>query len=236
MTNRRERALRAALTLVGALAISACGSARYPAYYALHFEPSAQAAVSERGIGSLTIKELQCPDYLCEGRIVYRPTPIEVSFYQYHRWAISPRAMVAEDLAQRVRARSLFTSVSGDGSRMATDFVLTGTLERLEEVDEARQVAALCTISAQLVGTRAGAVVWSGTATQRVPVEQRDVAGVVNGLATAVRATVDRLVTDRITPPRAGPLKKSSRPLARSEKSHSSSATHPARSPASSLC
>jgi hypothetical protein len=39
-------------------------------------------------------------------------------------------------------------------------------------------------------------VAWSGTATQRVPVEQRDVAGVVNGLATAVRATVDRLVTD----------------------------------------
>ena len=79
---------------------------------------------------------------------------------------------------------------------MATDFVLTGTLERLEEVDEARQVAALFTISAQLVGTRTGAVVWSGTATQRVPVEQRDVAGVVNGLAPAVRATVDRLVTD----------------------------------------
>jgi hypothetical protein len=29
-----------------------------------------------------------------------------------------------------------------------------------------------------------------------VPVDQRDVAGVVNGLATAVRATVERLVTD----------------------------------------
>ena len=196
MTNRRERAVRAALALLGALAISACGSARYPAYYTLHFEPSTQATASERGIGSLTIKELQCPDYLCEGRIVYRPTSIEVSFYQYHRWAISPRAMVAEYLAERVRARSLFTSVSGDESRMATDFVLTGTLERLEEVDEARQVAALCTISAQLVGTRTGAVVWSGTATQRVPVEQRDVAGVVNGLATAVRASVDRLVSD----------------------------------------
>jgi hypothetical protein len=39
-------------------------------------------------------------------------------------------------------------------------------------------------------------VVWSGTATERVPVEQRDVAGVVNGLAAAVRASVDRLVTD----------------------------------------
>ena len=196
MTNRRERALRAALTFIGALAISACGSARYPAYYALHFEPSTQAPASERGIGTLAIKELRCPDYLCEGRIVYRPTPAEVGFYQHHRWAISPRAMVAEYLAERVRARSLFTSVSGDESRMATDFVLTGTLERLEEIDEARQVAALSTISAQLVDTRTRAVVWSRMATERVSVEQRDVAGVVNGLATAVRVTVDRLVAD----------------------------------------
>ena len=196
MTNRHKRAVRAAFACICAVAISACGSARYPAYYTLHFEPSTQVAAAERGIGSLTIKELQCPDYLCEGRIVYRPTPIEVSFYQYHRWAISPRAMVAEYLAQRVRARSLFVSVSGDESRMATDFVLSGTLERLEEVDDARQVSAVCTISAQVVGSRTGAVVWSGTATERMPIERRDVPGVVNGLATAVRATVDRLVTD----------------------------------------
>ncbi len=196
MTNRREGALRAAFALIGALAIGGCGSARYPAHYILNFEPPAQAAAPERGMGTLAIKELRCPDYLCEGRIVYRPTAAEVGFYQYHRWAVSPRAMIEQYLAERVRARSLFVSVSGDESRMATDFVLSGTLERLEEVDEARQVAALCTISAQLVGTRTGAVAWSGTATQRVPVEQRDVAGVVNGLGAAVRATVDRLVTD----------------------------------------
>jgi ABC-type uncharacterized transport system auxiliary subunit len=79
---------------------------------------------------------------------------------------------------------------------MATDFVLSGTLERLEEMDEARQVSAVCTISAQLFANGTGTVVWSGTATERVSVEQRDVAGVVNGLAAAVRATVDRLVTD----------------------------------------
>jgi ABC-type uncharacterized transport system auxiliary subunit len=178
------------------LAISACGSARYPVYYTLHFEPSTQARTSERGMGTLAIKELRCPDYLCEGRIVYRPTPGEVGFYQYDRWAVSPRAMIAQYLAEDVRARSLFVGVSGDESRMATDFVLSGTLERLEEVDEARQVAAVCSISAQLVDTRTRAVVWSRMASERVPVEQRDVAGVVNGLAAAARATVDRLITD----------------------------------------
>jgi ABC-type uncharacterized transport system auxiliary subunit len=196
MRNRRERAMRFGLALVGALAISACGSARYPAYYTLHFEPSTQARASERAMGTLSIKELSCPDYLCEGRIVYRPTPAEVGFYQYHRWASSPRAMIAQYLAERVRVGSLFTSVSGDESRMATDFLLSGTLERLEEVDEDRQVVAVSTISAQLVDTRAGVVVWSGTAAERVPVQQRDMPGVVNGLGAAVRASVDRLVSD----------------------------------------
>lgn len=196
MRNRRERALRAAFACVGALAISACGSARYPAYYTLHLEPSTQARASERAMGTLAIKELSCPDYLCEGRIVYRATPAEVGFYQYHRWASSPRAMIAQYLAERVRARSFFTSVSGDESRMATDFLLSGTLERLEEVDEGRHVVAVSTISAQLVDTRAGVVVWSGTAAERVPVQQRDMPGVVNGLGAAVRASVDRLVSD----------------------------------------
>ena len=196
MRNRRERAMRAAFAFIGALAISACGSARYPAYYTLHLEPSTQARASERAMGTLAIKELSCPDYLCEGRIVYRATPAEVGFYQYHRWASSPRAMIAQYLAERVRVGSLFTSVSGDESRMATDFLLSGTLERLEEVDEARQVVAVSTISAQLVDTRAGVVVWSGTAAERVPVQQRDMPGVVNGLGAAVRASVDRLVSD----------------------------------------
>jgi ABC-type uncharacterized transport system auxiliary subunit len=210
MRNRRERAMRAAFAFVGALAISACGSARYPAYYTLHLEPSTQARASERAMGTLAIKELSCPDYLCEGRIVYRATPAEVGFYQYHRWASSPRAMIAQYLAERVRARSLFTSVSGDESRMATDFLLSGTLERLEEVDEGRQVVAVSTISAQLVDTRAGVVVWSGTAAERVPVQQRDMPGVVNGLGAAVRATVDRLVTDMELELGRGPV-----PLAR---------------------
>jgi ABC-type uncharacterized transport system auxiliary subunit len=194
MTNGSRRTIRAVAVCIGVLSSGACGTARYPAYYLLRFEPSARAAASERGVGTLAVNELRCPDYLCEGRIVYRPTPTEVAFYQYHRWAVSPRAMVAQHLAEGVRARSLFTSVWGYESRVAADFVLSGTLERLEEVDEGRDVVAICTMSAQLLDARTQVVVWSGTVTERVAVEQRDVAGVVDGLTTAVRASVDQLI------------------------------------------
>ena len=196
MTNRREGALRAAFALCGALAMGGCGSVHYPAHYTLNFEPSVQAPAPARSIGTVAVVELACPDYLCADRIVYRPTPTEVGFYEYHRWAVSPREMIAHHLADRVRARSLFARVSDADSHVATDFVLNGTIDRLEEVDEGRRVAAVCALSAQLRDTRTGSVVWSGTTTERVALEQRDVAGLVNGLTKAVRNSVDRLVVD----------------------------------------
>jgi ABC-type uncharacterized transport system auxiliary subunit len=196
MTDKWQRARRIVFAVVVASAITGCGSARYPAHYILNFEPSARASTPGRGTGTLAVRELRCPDYLCEGRIVYRATPSQVGFYQYHRWAVSPGAMIADYLAERIRARALFASVSGDESHVTSDFVLNGAIERLEEVDERRGVATVCTISAQLLDTRTGSVVWSGTTTERVAVERRDVAGVVNGLTTAVRTSVDRLVTE----------------------------------------
>jgi ABC-type uncharacterized transport system auxiliary subunit len=196
MTNRREGALRAAFALFGALAMAGCGSVHYPAHYTLNFEPSVRAPAPARSIGTVAVVELGCPDYVCADRIVYRPTPTEIGFYEYHRWAVSPREMIAHYLADRVRSRSLFTSVSDADSHLSTDFVLNGTIDRLEEVDDARRVAAVCVLSAHLRDTRTGSIVWSGTTTERVAVEQRDVPGVVNGLTTAVRNSVDRLVAD----------------------------------------
>jgi ABC-type uncharacterized transport system auxiliary subunit len=196
MTNRRQGALRAAFALFGALAMGGCGSVHYPAHYTLNFEPSLQAPAPVRSIGTVAIVELGCPDYLCADRIVYRPTPAEVAFYEYHRWAVSPREMVAHYLADRVRSRSVFASVTGADSHVATDFVLNGTIDRLEEVDDGRRVAAVCALSAQLRDIRTGSVVWSSTITERVPLGQRDVPGLVNGLTTAVRNSVDRLVAE----------------------------------------
>jgi ABC-type uncharacterized transport system auxiliary subunit len=82
---------------------------------------------------------------------------------------------------------------------METDYVLTGSIERLEEVDQGRDVRAVCTISAQLMDTRTGSVVWNHTASEAVPVEKRDVAGVVSGLSQAARIAVDRLVASVAT-------------------------------------
>src|ERR1051326_6508398 len=102
-----------AVALMGAVVLAGCGSIRYPATYVLNLPPPVpQPASSNDALGAVAIRELQCPEYLCEGRIVYRPSSEEVGFYEYHRWAMSPGQAITRYLVESLRARSLFKSVA----------------------------------------------------------------------------------------------------------------------------
>jgi uncharacterized lipoprotein YmbA len=180
---------------MGALVLAGCGSVRYPRSYVLNFPPPApRAALSNGALGPVAIREFRCPEYLCEGRIVYRPGPEEVGFYENHRWAMNPRQAITQYLENGLRTQSLFQSVTVRERGSEAAYVLSGSIQRLEEVDEGRDVHAVCTISAQLVDTRTRSVVWSHTASETVSVEKRDIAGVVSSLAAAAGTAADRLL------------------------------------------
>jgi ABC-type uncharacterized transport system auxiliary subunit len=126
--------------------------------------------------------------------VVYREEPHRIGFYDYHRWAVNPRTALTRVLADRIRASSLFESVTVAGSPARAAYLLRGEIERLEEVDEKPSVHAICTISAEVVDVKTETVSWTGTVSEMVPVQQRDVAGVVVALGVASRTVADRLV------------------------------------------
>ncbi|HEX2310969.1 MAG TPA: ABC-type transport auxiliary lipoprotein family protein [Vicinamibacterales bacterium] len=183
------------LAIAATAALTACGSVRYPAHYVLDIAPATPApAPSRSALGPLVVRELGCPPYLCEGRVVYREDPHRVGFYDYHRWAVDPRTALTRLLADRIRASSLFESVTIPGSPTRAAYLLRGEIERFEEVDEKTSVYAICTISAEVVDAKTGTTSWRGTVSETVPLQQRDVAGVVVGLSVASRTVADRLV------------------------------------------
>ena len=180
---------------LGALALFGCGTVHYPTSYVLTLAPPPpHTAPSKSALGPLGVREFRCPAYLSEGRIVYRPTPEEVGFYEYHRWAENPGQTITQYVEDGLRARSLFTSVAAHEHDSGAAYVLSGHIERLEEVDQGRDVRVVCTISAQLLDTRTRSVVWSHTASETVPVEKRDVRGVVSSLSAAARTAANRLL------------------------------------------
>ena len=133
-----------AATFVGALTLAGCGSVRYPTSYLLNLPaPTPQAAPTQAVLGAVAVREFRCPEYLCEGRIVYRPSAEEVGFYEHHRWAMSPRQAITQTMADALRAQSLFQTVALQERGIEPAYVLTGNIERLEEVDQGQDVRAV---------------------------------------------------------------------------------------------
>ena len=101
-----------ATAVMGALVLAGCGSVRYPSSYLLNLPaPAHQVAPPQTVLGPVAVREFRCPEYLCEGRIAYRPSPEEVGFYEYHRWAISPRQTITQSMADALQA-SRFSKAS----------------------------------------------------------------------------------------------------------------------------
>jgi uncharacterized lipoprotein YmbA len=183
------------VVFMGALVLAGCGSVRYPTSHVLNFPPPVRQPTPSNGaLGPVAIREFRCPEYLCEGRIAYRASPEEVGFYEYHRWAINPRQAITQYVEDVLRVQSLFKSVAVHERGSEAAYVLSGNIERFEEVDQGRDVRTICTISAQLLDTRTRSIVWSHTASETVQVEKRDMAGVVSSLSAAARMAADRLL------------------------------------------
>jgi ABC-type uncharacterized transport system auxiliary subunit len=102
--------------------------------------------------------------------------------------------MITDSIAGRIRTGGVFGSVESAKNAAGVRYVLTGAIERLEEVDDGRDVQAVVQLSAQLVDTRAQKTVWRHSEIASEPVSQRDVSGVVGSLSAATRRAIDALI------------------------------------------
>jgi ABC-type uncharacterized transport system auxiliary subunit len=189
--------LLSALALILAIvtALTGCGGKlRYPAYYTLNLPAPPDPPASESVRTSIAIREFQSPGYLRQGPIVYRTTPEEVGFYEYHRWATDPRTLVTSAVIDHLRASGQFSLVSMYDGRPNNDYVFSGRLEKLEEVDYESGVKVEVAMSAQITKAATGATVWSNAVSETGTVSQRDVRGVVSGMNRTVDLAINKLL------------------------------------------
>jgi len=196
MTTKR---LMTAYLIATALLMTGCaGKVRYPDYYTLAIAPTQTAALKDAAQQSSTVavRPFSTPAYLRQGRIVYRPTPQEVGFYDYHRWASDPGTVVTTGVIDSLRSANLFSVVEPYAGQEHPDYLLSGRLERLDEVDYKSGVQVEVKLSAQLINVRTGAALWAGAVTRTSEVSTRDVNSVVVAMSHAVQGSIDQLVAD----------------------------------------
>jgi ABC-type uncharacterized transport system auxiliary subunit len=168
---------------------------RYPNYYTLNLPAPPDPPVAENARAALAIRQFRAPAYLRQGSIIYKTSPEQIGFYAYHRWAMDPRDFVTNSIVDRLRASGAFARVQTyDGSR-DVDYVLSGRLEKLEELDYQGNVKVQVAISAEITSISTGAIVWSNVVSEIGEVDKHEVPAVVSEMNRTMERAIEKLVT-----------------------------------------
>lgn len=178
------------------ITLAGCGGAvKYPNYYTLQVPPPPDPPMASGVHASLAVREFREPSYIREGAIVYKTSPEQIGFYNYHRWAVDPREFVTNAVEDRLSASGNFARVTHYDGHSDIDFVLSGNLERLEETDYNGGVKVEVAISAQMVSLSTGATVWSNSVSEVGQVDKRDVPAVVAEMNRIMDRAIQKLLT-----------------------------------------
>jgi len=177
------------------LGLVGCGGAvKYPNYYTLHVPPPPDPPAQEGVRTTLAVREFRSPGYLRQGSIVYKTSPEQIGFYNYHRWAVDPREFVTSAVADRLSASGNFAHVKLYDGR-PVDYVLSGQLEKLEETDYDGGVKVEVALSAQMTNLATGATVWTNEVSETGTVSRRSVPEVVAEMNRTMGRAIEKLLT-----------------------------------------
>jgi ABC-type uncharacterized transport system auxiliary subunit len=180
---------------ISTILVGCMGKVRYPTYYELHLPAPPDPPPGPEGRASVAVREFKSPAYLRQGPLVYRSSPEQIGFYDYHRWAGDPRQFVTTAIVERLRASGNFSQLTVYDGRSHADYIVSGRLEKLEEVDYAGAVKVEVALSAQMTNVHTGTTVWSNSASDIEEVSQRNVPTVVNEMSKAMDRAIERLLS-----------------------------------------
>jgi cholesterol transport system auxiliary component len=183
-----------ALSTLAALA-GCAGKVGRTNYYTLNLPAPPDPPAAENAHTSVAIREFRAPAYLKQGAIVYKPSPEQIGFYAYHRWAIDPCQFVTDSIIARLGAAGTFSHVKQYDGQPDADYLVTGRLERLEEIDYEGGVRVEVAVSAQMTKLDTGAIVWSKAVSEVGEVKQHDVPTVVSEMSNTMERAIEKLLT-----------------------------------------
>jgi ABC-type uncharacterized transport system auxiliary subunit len=190
---------RLAMTLVALSTIAAlagcAGKVGRTNYYTLNLPAPPDPPAAENVHTTVAIREFRSPAYLRQGAIVYKPSPEQIGFYAYHRWAVDPCDFVTDSIIDRLGATGTFSRVKRYDGQPDADYVISGRLEKLEEIDYEGGVKVEVAVSAQMTKLDTGTIVWSKAVSEIGVVNQHDVPAVVSEMSHTMDRAIEKLLT-----------------------------------------
>jgi len=192
-----KRNLATIVVVLATIAVLAgcAGKVGHANYYTLNLPAPPDPPAAEEAHTTVAIREFTAPAYLRRGAIVYKTSPELVGFYAYHRWAVDPCEFVTDSVIDRLGATGIFSRVKHYDGQPDADYVVSGRLEKLEEIDYEGGVKVEVAVSAQMTRLDRGTIVWSKAVSEVGEVNQHDVPTVVSEMSHTMERAIEKLMT-----------------------------------------
>jgi ABC-type uncharacterized transport system auxiliary subunit len=192
-----KRCLAMTVVAVSAIVILAgcAGKVGRANYYTLNLPAPPDPPAAENPHTTVAIREFRAPAYLRQGAIVYKPSPEQIGFYAYHRWAVDPCDFVTDSIIDRLGATGTFSHVKRYDGQPDADYLVSGRLEKLEEIDYEGGVKVEVAVSAQMTRLDTGTIVWSKAVSEVGEVNQHDIPTVVLEMSHTMERAIEKLLT-----------------------------------------
>ena len=190
------------IAAVSATLLAGCmGKVKYPTYYTLNLAPAVDPPPKSDALPSIAVHEFREPAYLRQGPIVYLTTPEEIGFYEYHRWAVDPRQAITQSIVERLRASGNFKLVKIYDGHNDVDYVLSGSVEKLDELDYEGGVQVEVALTAQVTDLHNGNAVWTNSSAEKAKVQEHKVSAVVAQMSSLTDHSIEELLKSLALPP-----------------------------------
>jgi len=124
-----------------------------------------------------------------------------MGFYEYHRWAVDPRQTITGAIVDYLRASGKFKLVKIYDGRNDVDYVFSGRLEKLNEVDYEGGVQVEVALSAQVTELHNGNTIWANSTAEKGKAEGRNVSSVVAQMSKLTDRSIEELLKSLTLPP-----------------------------------
>jgi ABC-type uncharacterized transport system auxiliary subunit len=120
------------------------------------------------------ILPVSVPPAYAQHRIAVRKRSHEITYYQYHHWAISPSTILTNLLEGQLRSASIFMRIATSPWRELPDYQVSTTVYRIEAYEEEDDFYARFDMRLELVENQNKKIVSSHQFSRSVFLEERD--------------------------------------------------------------
>ncbi len=187
----KKRSIFIVACLLSIIWLWGCANIPLTHYYTFHPDLEKKVAIAApKSSYTLAIDTFEADVPYQQDKIVFRTSPYEVNFYEYHKWLRPLEELVTDQVLKLVSSAGLFQSVHSRAFESYSDYILRGKIKMFDQWYNAGNSFVRIQLEYQLVVPDQEQIIWMNTVETKGDIRNLAIVETVKGFETALQENV----------------------------------------------